>query len=147
MQSMVTSRGAATRLAGRVVAGGRGAGEKVAIRRAAFHGPSHRPLSSFINHEHRRNNHGRAEWWAERTFRFGTENQAILSFEIVTPYILGCIKTGVGALIDVGDAEASLDAAKNFGVEIKLVLQTHAHIDHVAGLADFKDIPAYRDVP
>ena len=206
-------------------------------RRAASDRPSHQIFSGYINHAHRRNNHGRAEWWAERTSRFGCDssNQAILSFEIVTPFqmnqycslpparplaphttmdatswltleprqvyaglhqdrscphpvqhaqprgsektrhepervlrktalcfkqavvlrVLVCtvcvwlrlrlpatnvhwtrcpvtsigltdwLRPGVGALIDVGDANASLDSAKNFGVEIKLILQTH----------------------
>jgi len=36
-----------------------------------------------------------------------------------------CRRAGIGALIDTGDAHASLSAAKNFGFDIKLLLQTH----------------------
>jgi hypothetical protein len=110
----------------------------------------------YIAREHRRWNQGKAEWWAERTHRFGrggSEPQALLSFEIVTPfqmnqYLLGCTRTGKAAIIDCGCATASLATAKNFGLTIEYLLQTHAHIDHIAGLADIKqsalpDAPIY----
>mmetsp|Transcript_38769 Transcript_38769/g.91551 ORF Transcript_38769/g.91551 Transcript_38769/m.91551 type:complete len:273 (+) Transcript_38769:65-883(+) len=89
---------------------------------------------------------GSSQWWQDRTIRFGHgfgDTQCILSYEIVTPfqmnqYLLGCTKTGKAALIDTGDAHASLETAKNFGFSIEMLLQTHAHIDHIAGLADIK---------
>jgi hypothetical protein len=43
------------------------------------------------------------------------------------------------AIIDTGDATASLQTAKSFGLRIEYLLQTHAHIDHIAGLAEIKE--------
>ncbi|EKX39178.1 hypothetical protein GUITHDRAFT_154527 [Guillardia theta CCMP2712] len=121
--------------------------------KAALH---RRLMSTFLNRQHRRYNGGKAEWWAERTFCFGRgfgEGQAILSYEIVTPfqmnqYLLGCTKTGRACLIDTGDANASLETAKRFGFSIKFLLQTHAHLENVMGLPDIRrtflhDVPMY----
>lgn len=118
--------------------------------------PSNARSVRYIAREHRRWNQGQAEWWAERTFRFGrggSEPQALLSYEIVTPfqmnqYLLGCARTGKAAIIDTGCATASLATAKAHGLTIEYLLQTHAHIDHIAGLAEIKqetlpDAPIY----
>eukprot|EP00937_MAST-01D_sp_MAST-1D-sp2_P006228 g6228.t1 len=65
----------------------------------------------------------------------------LVASQPVTPfamnqYLVGCKKTGQAALVDAGDDDASrwvtLGAAH--GMEITQILQTHAHIDHVAGL-------------
>lgn len=53
--------------------------------------------------------------------------------------LIGCKKTGKAALIDSGDRpDAFIQAAKTSGLTIEKLLQTHAHIDHVAGLAATK---------
>ena len=109
--------------------------------------PSFSRQLRYISREHRRLNSGKAEWWAERTFRFGRGgdmSQAVLSYEIVTSfqmnqYLLGCTRTGKAAIIDTGDATASLEKAKSLGLRIEYLLQTHAHIDHIAGLAEIKE--------
>ena len=58
-----------------------------------------------------------------------------------------CKVSGEAAIIDSGDTHPQgwIDCASEHGVEIKHLLQTHAHIDHVAGLADTKD--ALPDAP
>eukprot|EP00960_Hanusia_phi_P049472 759571-Hanusia_phi.AAC.3 len=112
----------------------------MAVRRATA-ACNKRLMSTFLNRQHRRYNGGKAEWWAERTFCFGRgfgEGQAILSYEI----------TGRAGLIDTGDAKASLETAKRFGFSIKHLLQTHAHMENIAGLLDLRqsfphDIPIY----
>lgn len=63
-------------------------------------------------------------------------------------YLLGCKSTGDAAIVDAGDSDVArwVEAAGGDGA-IKHVLQTHGHVDHVAGLADFKealpDAPVY----
>ena len=60
-------------------------------------------------------------------------------------FVFGCKKTGVAALVVSGDSDPSkwIEAAKEHDCNIEHLLQTHAHIDHVAGLADTKDrLPA-----
>jgi glyoxylase-like metal-dependent hydrolase (beta-lactamase superfamily II) len=57
-------------------------------------------------------------------------------------YMLGCKVSGEAAIIDAGDTHPQgwIDCASEQGVSVKYLLQTHAHIDHVAGLADTKDL-------
>ena len=51
-------------------------------------------------------------------------------------YIVGCEETKLGAVIDPGDeAERILEAIKDSGLEVRYVLLTHAHFDHI-GAAD-----------
>jgi len=46
-------------------------------------------------------------------------------------YILGCGKTGQGAVIDPGaDGDLILDEIKKHGVKLKYILATHFHYDH-----------------
>ena len=54
-------------------------------------------------------------------------------------YILGCSRTKEAALIDPG-AEADLikKAARDAGVKLKYIINTHGHADHIAANKDFK---------
>lgn len=61
-------------------------------------------------------------------------------------YLVGCPETGDAALIDAGgDIEWVRAELESHGLTLRLLLQTHAHIDHVAGLSDAKS--AWPDVP
>lgn len=53
-------------------------------------------------------------------------------------YVVGCARTGVGALIDAVAQIQAIDAMVQHGEGLKLdkILQTHAHIDHVAALPE-----------
>jgi len=52
-------------------------------------------------------------------------------------YLVGCKRSGQGALIDAGGPPAAfLEEARRRGVQIVCILQTHAHIDHVLGLPE-----------
>lgn len=54
--------------------------------------------------------------------------------------IIGCKETGVGAVVDPGgDPEQIIEAAKKHGIEIKYLLHTHAHFDHVLGSKAVKE--------
>jgi len=51
-------------------------------------------------------------------------------------YLIGCIETGTGAMIDAGgDTDEVLARADELELEIDKILQTHAHVDHVGGLS------------
>lgn len=53
----------------------------------------------------------------------------------VNCYLIGCEKTKVGAVIDPGDdAPIILNAIKQNNLEIKYILLTHGHVDHLAHL-------------
>jgi glyoxylase-like metal-dependent hydrolase (beta-lactamase superfamily II) len=52
-------------------------------------------------------------------------------------FIIGCANRGKGVLIDPGgEGTALLELAKEAGLEIEAIWLTHAHIDHVAGVAE-----------
>ena len=52
-------------------------------------------------------------------------------------FIIGCGDSGSGVLIDPGgEGAALLDLAAEVGLEIEAIWLTHAHIDHVAGVAE-----------
>ena len=52
-------------------------------------------------------------------------------------YILRCMKTGEGAIIDApGDSDKVLEALK--GINPKIILMTHDHMDHVGALTELK---------
>lgn len=74
--------------------------------------------------------------------------------------LVGCKRTHNAALIDAGAApDDFIRAAADHGLTITHLLQTHAHIDHVAGLPETKkalplplhlhkeDLPVYQQVP
>lgn len=51
-------------------------------------------------------------------------------------YVVGCSKTKQGAIVDAGwDAPALLGLVQHHDLTLTKILQTHAHIDHVAALA------------
>jgi len=51
-------------------------------------------------------------------------------------YVVGCEETSEGAIIDPGgDPERILKVVEENGLNIRYVLLTHAHMDHVAGTA------------
>lgn len=74
--------------------------------------------------------------------------------------LVGCKSTNTAALIDSGDSpDPFIRAADERSLTITHLLQTHAHIDHVAGLEETKqklplplylhkdDLPVYEAVP
>ena len=55
-------------------------------------------------------------------------------------FVVGCKRTGEAVVIDPGDeADELLDAVRDHGLEVGHVLLTHAHIDHVSGVALVKN--------
>lgn len=62
-------------------------------------------------------------------------------------FVLGCPRTRQGVVIDPGDEVADLvAAARRHGLTITHILLTHAHLDHVTGVADAKaalGVPVY----
>jgi len=60
-------------------------------------------------------------------------------------YVVGCPETRVGVIIDAGgDGEGLLRIAEEHELTLDKILQTHAHIDHVAAL---NEVLAERDLP
>src|SRR5438093_2490778 len=54
-------------------------------------------------------------------------------------FAVGCEETLEGVIVDPGDeVEQLLDAATRHSLSIKLILLTHAHLDHVTGVARAK---------
>lgn len=70
----------------------------------------------------------------------------IIEFQPVGPfamnsYLIGCLETKEAALIDAGgDSEHFLALAEKHELTVKKLLQTHGHVDHVAGLRAMKDL-------
>ncbi|MGM0558392.1 MAG: MBL fold metallo-hydrolase [Myxococcota bacterium] len=62
-------------------------------------------------------------------------------------YVVGCKQTRAGAIIDAGgNAAGLLQAARRNELEIEKILQTHAHIDHIAAIPGVRaeiDAPIY----
>jgi hydroxyacylglutathione hydrolase len=47
-------------------------------------------------------------------------------------WVIGSRRTGEGIVVDPGDeADRILDLAKDMGVNVKLIINTHAHLDHI----------------
>ena len=69
----------------------------------------------------------------------------ILEMRAVPPFmkngfLLGCEITRQGVIIDPGDeVDDLLDAAGRHGLSIEYILLTHAHLDHVTGVARAKE--------
>jgi glyoxylase-like metal-dependent hydrolase (beta-lactamase superfamily II) len=75
--------------------------------------------------------------------------------------VVGCEKTGRAVCIDPGDeAEMVVEALERHGLELQAITLTHAHMDHVGGVAALKklrpraqvllhdaDEPLYRALP
>lgn len=54
-------------------------------------------------------------------------------------YVIGCRTSGQGAIVDAGgDGPGLIAMAKQREVSIDQILQTHAHVDHVAALSHVK---------
>jgi hydroxyacylglutathione hydrolase len=76
----------------------------------------------------------------------------ILEVRAVAPFykngfVVGCERTREAVLIDPGDeVDELLGAVRDLDVEIQSVLLTHAHLDHITGVARAKeafDVPVY----
>jgi glyoxylase-like metal-dependent hydrolase (beta-lactamase superfamily II) len=76
----------------------------------------------------------------------------ILEVRAVAPFykngfVVGCPRTHEGVVIDPGDeVDQLLAAVRNLKLDIKHILLTHAHVDHVTGVAAAKaalDAPVY----
>lgn len=69
----------------------------------------------------------------------------ILEVRAVAPFykngfVVGCERTREGVVIDPGDEVDQLIAAvRDHGLEIRYILLTHAHVDHVTGVAAAKE--------
>ncbi len=56
-------------------------------------------------------------------------------------FVVGCPKTRAAVLIDPGDeADALLDAIRAHRLTVKYILLTHAHFDHITGVARAKSV-------
>ena len=69
----------------------------------------------------------------------------ILEHRAVAPFykngfVIGCEETREGVIVDPGDdVDQLLEAATRHGLSIKMILLTHAHLDHVTGVAKAKN--------
>jgi hydroxyacylglutathione hydrolase len=55
-------------------------------------------------------------------------------------YVLGCESTREGVVIDPGDdVDQLLDAVSDHGLNIRYLLLTHAHLDHISGVRRSKE--------
>lgn len=56
-------------------------------------------------------------------------------------FVVGCERTREGVVIDPGDdVEQLLQAVQRHGLTIKYILLTHAHLDHITGVARAKQV-------
>ena len=54
-------------------------------------------------------------------------------------FVIGCEETREGVMVDPGDdVDQLLEAATRHALSIKMILLTHAHLDHVTGVAKAK---------
>jgi glyoxylase-like metal-dependent hydrolase (beta-lactamase superfamily II) len=62
-------------------------------------------------------------------------------------FLVACERTRAAAIIDPGDeVDELLAAARDYEAEVKYILLTHAHVDHVTGVAAAKaafDVPVH----
>lgn len=62
-------------------------------------------------------------------------------------YLIGCERTRAAAIVDPGDeVDELLAAARDYAADVRYILLTHAHVDHVTGVAAAKeafDAPVY----
>lgn len=52
--------------------------------------------------------------------------------------LLVCAETGAAAVCDCGDAGPVLARIAQLGVDVRMILATHGHIDHIGGTAELK---------
>ena len=68
------------------------------------------------------------------------ETRAVEPF-LKNGYVLGCEETREGVLIDPGDeVEELLDAVRQHRLQIRYILLTHAHLDHITGVKRAKEV-------
>lgn len=74
------------------------------------------------------------------------EIRAVPPFE-KNGFVLGCERTREAVIIDPGDeVQALIDVVSTHGLDVKHLLLTHGHVDHVSGVAAAKrviDAPVY----
>ena len=62
-------------------------------------------------------------------------------------FVVGCERTHEGVIVDPGDeVDELLGAVRDRDLEIRYILLTHAHVDHITGVAAAKsalDVPVY----
>ena len=62
-------------------------------------------------------------------------------------FVVGCGRTHEAVMIDPGDeVDGLLAAVRDHALEVQYILLTHAHIDHISGVAQAKealDVPVY----
>jgi hydroxyacylglutathione hydrolase len=69
----------------------------------------------------------------------------ILEIRAVAPFykngfVVGCETTREAVVIDPGDeADQLMGAVRDLDVDVRLILLTHAHVDHITGVAAIKD--------
>jgi hydroxyacylglutathione hydrolase len=55
-------------------------------------------------------------------------------------FVVGCERTREAVIIDPGDeADQLVAAVRDLDVDVRMVLLTHAHVDHITGVARMKD--------
>ena len=55
-------------------------------------------------------------------------------------YVLACTVTREAAVVDAGfEPEAVIEVVRRKGLEVRLLLNTHAHYDHVAGMREVQE--------
>ncbi|NQT05052.1 MAG: MBL fold metallo-hydrolase, partial [Dehalococcoidia bacterium] len=88
---------------------------------------------------------GVSEGWRFSLLRLIRESTVIIKSLAVGPlasncYIVGDEATREGIIIDPADEAGSiLQSVKELGLEIKLIVLTHGHCDHIAGLKEVKE--------
>ena len=74
------------------------------------------------------------------------ESRAVAPF-FKNGYILGCERTGEAVVIDPGDeVDALIELLKQHSLSARYILLTHAHLDHITGVASAKralDVPVW----
>lgn len=68
-------------------------------------------------------------------------HQLLLEAMDVFCYIIGCEKTGKGAVIDPGeDAPALFKKVQELGLSLEYILNTHFHLDHTGATAELRSL-------
>lgn len=67
-------------------------------------------------------------------------DQVEVGFHAVYAYLIGDPETGEAAVVDpADDVDMLISLARDNGLEIKYILNTHGHVDHVMGNAEMKE--------